>query len=176
MLEKLKKTLEEAPVVPMGDYNYVVHPITDGVPYIEPELLNEIIDEIIRPGLPEFDLIVTAEAMGIPIATALSLRTGKPFNIIRKRKYGLPGEVSVSQVTGYSKAKLYINGLNKGDKILFVDDVISTGGTLKATLKALKGMGVEITGIVIVVEKGDGHVKAEISKEFGVDIRTLVNY
>lgn len=176
MLERLKKSLEEAPVVPMGDYNYVVHPITDGVPYIEPALLNEVIDEIIRPGLPEFDLIVTAEAMGIPIATALSLRTGRPFNIIRKRRYGLPGEVSVSQVTGYSKAKLYINGLKRGDRILFVDDVISTGGTLRATLRALKGIGVIITGIVIVVEKGDGHVRVEISQEFGVSIRTLVNY
>lgn len=175
-MERLKKTLAEAPVVSMGDYDYVVHPITDGIPWIEPELLREVIDEIIQPTLPEFDLIVTAEAMGIPIATALSLRIGKPFNIIRKRRYGLPGEISVSQVTGYSKAKLYINGLKKGDRILFVDDVISTGGTLRATLKALKTIGVEITGIVIVVEKGDGSVKKEISREFGVKIRTLVNY
>ena len=175
MLELLKKTLEEAPVVPMGDYDYVVHPITDGVPYIEPELLEEVIEEMMRD-LPEFDLIVTAEAMGIPIATALSLRTRKPFNIIRKRRYGLPGEVSVSQVTGYSKAKLFINGLKKGDSILFVDDVLSTGGTLRATLKALKGIGVEIMGIIIAVEKGEGEIRKEINKEFGVNIRTLVNY
>ncbi|MCK4614775.1 MAG: purine phosphoribosyltransferase family protein [Thermoplasmata archaeon] len=175
MLELLKKTLEEAPVVPMGDYDYVVHPITDGVPYIEPELLEEVIEEIMRD-LPEFDLIVTAEAMGIPIATALSLRTRKPFNIIRKRRYGLPGEVSVSQVTGYSKAKLFINGLKKGDRILFVDDVLSTGGTLRATLKALKGIGVEVMGVIIAVEKGDGEIRKEINEEFGVNIRTLVNY
>lgn len=175
MLELLKKTLEEAPVVPMGDYNYVVHPITDGVPFIEPELLNEVVDEMMKD-LPEFDYIVTAEAMGIPIATAMSLRTGKPFNIIRKRQYNLPDEISVSQVTGYSRAKLFINGLKKGDRILFVDDVLSTGGTLKATIRALQGIGVEIMGIIIAVEKGEGQIRKEISKEFGVDIRTLVNY
>jgi len=175
MLEKLKRSLEQAPVVPMGDYNYVVHPITDGVPYIEPWMLDEIIDVMV-PDLPEFDLIVTAEAMGIPIATALSLRTGIPFNIIRKRQYNLPDEVSVSQVTGYSKAKLFINGLNEGDRILFVDDVLSTGGTLKATIKALNGIGVEIVGIIIVVEKGDGKIRKEIEEEFGMEIRTLVNY
>lgn len=175
MLEKFKRSLETAPVVPMGDYNYVVHPITDGVPRIEPGMLNEIIDVMVE-GLPEFELIVTAEAMGIPIATALSLRIGKPFNIIRKRKYGLPGEVSVSQVTGYSRAKLFINGLKKGDRILFVDDVLSTGGTLKATIEALQGIGVEIVGIIIVVEKGDGSVRRGLEEEFGVEIRTLVNY
>ncbi len=175
MLERLKKSLADAPTIPKGDYTYVVHPVTDGIPRFDPELLTEIID-VMAADLPEFDVIVTTEAMGIPLATGLSLRTAKPFNIIRKRRYGLPAEVEVRQKTGYSTSKLYINGLGEGDRIVIVDDILSTGGTLRAVLEALRGIRVEVMEIVIVVEKGDGSVKRGLEEEFGVSIRTLVNY
>jgi adenine phosphoribosyltransferase len=174
MLELLKKSLLEAPVVKKGDYYYVVHPITDGVPYIEKELLDEITDEMKKEieKLGDIDRIVTIEAMGIPLASVLSMKTGIPFTIIRKRQYGLPGEISVEQVTGYSKSKLYINGLKKGDKIVIVDDVLSTGGTLRAVLNALKKMGVKIEGVIIVVDKGE--VAEKIQEEFSIQIKKLI--
>lgn len=175
ILEILKKSLVEAPVVKKGDYFYVVHPITDGVPEIKPELLDEVVhemqDRIEKCG--QIDKIVTMEAMGIPLATALSLKMKIPFVIIRKRSYGLPGEHVVEQKTGYSKSKLYINGLEKGDKIVIVDDVLSTGGTLKALLSALKKIGVVIKGVFIAVDKGD--VSKKIMDEFKVNIGVLVN-
>ena len=118
-LELLRQSLLDAPIVKKGDYSYVIHPITDGVPKIKPELLNEVIEEmqerITRCG--SIDKIVTIEAMGIPLASALSLNMKLPFVIIRKRSYGLSREVNVEQKTGYSKSRLYINGLKKGDKI-----------------------------------------------------------
>jgi adenine phosphoribosyltransferase len=174
MLERLKRSFENAPVIPKGDYNYVVHPITDGAPMIDPILLEEVL-EAMEEELPEFDIIVTAEAMGIPLATGLSLRHGKPFTIIRKRKYGLPGEVEVHQKTGYSKGRLYINGLKKGDRILLVDDMLSTGGTLWAILAAFRSMGVKVMEVVIVVEKGNGSVRRGLERQFGVEIRALMN-
>jgi len=121
----------------------------------------------------QIDKIVTMEAMGIPLATTLSLNMNIPFTIIRKRKYDLPDEVSVEQTTGYSNSKLYINGLKKGDKIVIVDDVLSTGGTLRAVLTALKKMGVVIKGVFIAVNKGN--VAKEIMDESNVSITTLVN-
>jgi len=173
-LEHLKKSLYEAPIVKKGDYDYVIHPITDGVPYISSELLKEVSDEmkkhIQRYG--KVDRIVTMEAMGIPLASALSLDMGIPFTIIRKREYGLPGEVSVEQVTGYSKSKLYVNGLHKGDTIVIVDDVLSTGGTLRAVLSVLKKMSVKVKGVFIAINKGS-HIE-EISKEFNVPIISII--
>ena len=49
--------------------------------------------------------------MGIPLATALSIKTGIPFVVVRKRSYGLEGECQVHQQTGYSENELYINGI-----------------------------------------------------------------
>jgi adenine phosphoribosyltransferase len=174
-LKHLEKSLYEAPVIKKGEYDYVIHPITDGVPYITPELLKEVSDEMKKhiKKCGTFDRIVTMEAMGIPLASALSLDLGVPFTIIRKRQYGLPGEVSVEQVTGYSKSRMYVNGLKKGDMIILVDDVLSTGGTLKAVLYVLKEMGVIVKGVFIAIYKGT--CKSEIEKIYGVPITTLVD-
>jgi adenine phosphoribosyltransferase len=121
----------------------------------------------------QIDKIVTIEAMGIPLATILSLNMNIPFTIIRKRKYDFPDEVIVERTTGYSNSKLYINGLKKGDKIVIVDDLLSTGGTLQAVLTAIKKMGVVIKGVFIAVNKGN--MAKEIMNESNVSIISLVN-
>jgi len=172
----LEKSLKESPIVKKGDYDYVIHPITDGVPKITPELLEEVTNEMQKliERCSKIDRIVTMEAMGIPLAAALSLKMNIPFTIIRKREYGLPGEVSVEQVTGYSKSKLYINGLKKGDRIVIVDDILSTGGTLKAVLTVLKKIGVTVKGVFIAIDKGK-NVAEKIKDEYGVTINSLVD-
>lgn len=172
MLEKLRESLKDSPVVRFGEYDYFVHPVTDGIPFMEPGLLGEVIDHICSICDFDCDLIVGAEAMAIPLMAPLSLRTGIPYNIIRKRRYGLPGEVSVKQVTGYSKLDLYINGISNGDRVVIVDDVISTGGTLRALVTALRGIGAEIEDIIVVVEKTDR--KKALEEELDVGIKTLV--
>lgn len=171
MGELLRRSLLEAPVVDLQGYSYFVHPLTDGIPSIEPALLREIVAEVRGLARLDVDRIVTVEAMGIPFATALALDTGVPVSVVRKRKYGLLGEVEIGQRTGYSKGTLYVNGLARGDRILFVDDVISTGGTLGPLLVAFREMGVEVADILVLIEKGDG--RARIEKELGVRIQTL---
>ncbi len=172
MLELLKASLENAPAVRMRDYEYFVFPIADGIPSVSTELLGEVIDAIDSKIEGEYDKIVAAEAMGIHLAAGLSLRTGKPFTIIRKRKYGLPGELEFDQATGYSSRKMYINGLAKGDRVVLVDDLISTGGTLTGILKALSQIGVRVVDVIIVIDKGTGRAKVE--EEFGIKVKTLV--
>lgn len=168
----LRRSLEAAPIVDFGGYQYFVHPLTDGIDRIEPALLDEVVDEILaQVDLRGIDRIVTVEAMGIPVATALSLSTDVPVTVIRKRRYGLPGEVEIGQRTGYSKGQLFVNGLKARDRVLVVDDVISTGGTLAPLLRALKEMGVDVRDVVVIIEKGEG--RARIEREHGVKVRTL---
>ena len=172
MLEKLKISLIKAPVIKKGEYNYFVHPITDGIPLVEPSILEEVAEGISRFGNMEVDKIVCVEAMGIHIATALSIKTRIPFVVVRKRVYGLDGEVPVHQMTGYSQGELYINGLHKGDRIILIDDVVSTGGTMIAVLNALKQMEVEIVDVMVVIEKGNG--KDIVKRETGFTVKSLV--
>jgi len=171
LLEILKRSLYDAPVFKRGDYNYFIHPITDGVPETRHELIREVVCHIIRIADLDVDKIVTVEAMGIPIGGALSLVTDIPLVIIRKKMYGLPGEIEVSQVTGYSKSKIYLNGIKKGDRVIFVDDVVSTGGTAIAVMKALEAAGAVIKDAVVVIERGDG---AERVRSLGYPLKTMV--
>src|SRR5438309_8759345 len=153
-LERLRASLKDCPIVRFGDYEYFVHPITDGIPLGRPDLLDEVLAELARIGdWSRCDKIVTAESMGFPLAAGFSMRVRKPYVFVRKRQYGLPGEVSLKQTTGYSRTDMFINNIRGGDRIVFVDDVISTGGTLVAIVKALRTIGAEILDILIVFEK-----------------------
>ncbi len=173
VLERLKASLKDCPVVKFGDYNYFVHPITDGIPLGRPEVLDEVLGELARIGdWSRCDKIVTAESMGFPLAAGLSLRVHKPYVFIRKRQYGLPGEVSLKQTTGYSRTDMFINNIHRGDRVVFVDDVISTGGTVYAVVKALRQIGAEVTDVLIVFEKT--REKARMEKDLGLKIKTLL--
>jgi len=153
-MDQLSQSLLEAPIIEKEGYQYFVHPISDGVPMLRPELLREIVIRIIRKAeLEDVDKIVTPAAMGIHISTAVSLMTDIPLVVIRKRQYGLDGEVSLSQQTGYSESEMYINDVQAGDSVLVLDDVLSTGGTMKAVLDALTHIGAEVVDVVAVIKK-----------------------
>jgi adenine phosphoribosyltransferase len=171
MLKILRESLKTAPIVKRGTYNYFIHPISDGVPVVRPELLREVIACIVKNADLDVDKIVTIEAMGLPLGSALSQITDLPFIIVRKRKYELPGEIAVHQATGYSKGELYLNGITKGDRVLIVDDVISTGGTLNAVIKALEMAGAEIKDVIVVIERGEGK---KVVQDLGYNVQTLV--
>ncbi|WP_313690929.1 hypoxanthine/guanine phosphoribosyltransferase [Halorarum halobium] len=171
-MDQLRQSLLDAPIIEKGDYQYFVHPISDGVPMLEPELLREIVIRIIRKAeIEDVDKIVTPAAMGIHISTALSLMTDIPLVVIRKREYGLDGEVSLSQETGYSESEMYINDVYEGDKVLVLDDVLSTGGTMKGILDALVHIDANIVDVVAVIKKA-GSNKLD---DTDYDVKTLVN-
>ena len=120
----------------------------------------------------KIDLIVSVEAMGLPLMAAVGDATGKPTVVIRKREYGMEGEVRVDVSPGYSQSTTFINDISPGERILIVDDVISTGGTLEPILATLEEMGVILQDIVIAIEKGEG--RERLAKERpGWPIRTL---
>jgi adenine phosphoribosyltransferase len=172
-MDRLRESLLEAPIVEKEGYHYFVHPISDGVPMLRPELLREIVIGIIRKAdLTDVDKIVAPEAMGIHISTAVSLMTDIPLVVVRKRSYGLDGEVSIQQVTGYAESEMFINDIDEGDRVLVLDDVLSTGGTLSALLTALDDIGAELVDTVIVIKKVGGENKLD---ETGYEPKTLIN-
>jgi len=163
-LKILQESLLGAPIIWKGDYPYFIHPISDGIPRMESEVLRATRDLIVASvDWNKIDLIVSVEAMGLPLLAAVGDVTGKPTVVIRKRSYGMEGEVRVDVSTGYSESTVYINDIKPGERILVVDDVISTGGTLEPILDALEKMGVILQDIVIAIEKGDG--KERLSSE-----------
>ena len=172
-LSVLQDSLRGSPIIWKGDYPYFIHPISDGIPRMDADVLRATRDLIVEMvDWSKIDLIVSVEAMGLPLLAAVGEVTGKPTVVIRKREYGMEGEVRVDVSTGYSQSTTFINDISAGERILIVDDVISTGGTLEPILATLEEMGVILQDIVIAIEKGEG--RERLAKERpGWPIRTL---
>ena len=161
----LQNSLRGAPIIWKGDYPYFIHPISDGIPRMDPDVLRATRDLIISMvDWSKIDLIVSVEAMGLPLLAAVGEASGKPTVVIRKRSYGMEGEVEVNVSTGYSKSTTYINDIKPGERILIVDDVISTGGTLEPILETIEGMGAKLQDIIIAIEKGEGRERLSVEK------------
>ena len=156
-LQRLKESLLDAPIIWKGDYPYFIHPLTDGVPRLDPSVLTAVVELIeTRVDWNSVDLILGIEAMGLPLTSPLSMRNNRPQVVVRKRSYGLEGELAIDQSTGYSKGSMYLNDIQKGERILIVDDVLSTGGTLDAVVKGVESLGAIVESVIVVVEKGPG--------------------
>jgi orotate phosphoribosyltransferase (EC 2.4.2.10) len=108
----------------------------------------------------EFDIIAGPEMGAIPLITALSLKTEKPFLIVRKKDkdYG-------------TKSKIEGN-LKEGDKVLFVEDVTTTGESLLKAIRTVEEAGGVITEVLIVVDREEGAV--ERMKKLGYDVNVLL--
>ena len=156
-LQRLKESLLAAPIIWKGHYPYFIHPLTDGVPRLDPSVLTAVV-ELIEATVDwdSVDLILGIEAMGLPLTSPLSMRNNRPQVVVRKRSYGLEGELAIDQSTGYSKGSMYLNDIQEGERILIVDDVLSTGGTLDAIIKGVESLGAIIESVIVVVEKGPG--------------------
>lgn len=173
-LQRVKESLLAAPIIWKGDYPYFIHPLTDGVPRLDPDVLSAVVELIEgRVAWESIDLMLGIEAMGLPLTSPLSIRNNKPQVVVRKRSYGLDGEVAIDQSTGYSKGSMFLNDINEGERILIVDDVLSTGGTLEAIINGVEAIGASIESIIVVVEKGPG-LKLLQEKYPHIEISSLV--
>jgi adenine phosphoribosyltransferase len=100
------------------------------------------------------DLLVAIESRGFLIAAALSLKLKIGFSLIRKQGK-LPGEV-ISQPYSleYNKDSLEIqvNSIKKNQKVLIIDDVLATGGTINASINLLSKLDANILGCLCLIE------------------------
>ena len=118
--------------------------------------------------------IAGEEDKGAILVASTSLATGLPFAMARWYPTGLAGEVTVDFEMEYASGKLFLNGIESHDRVIIVDDMISTGGTMLAMIHAVQLAEAEIVDIVCVAEKIEyGGVK-RILNETGYAVKTLV--
>ncbi len=119
---------------------------------------------------PEYDYIITAEAKGIPLAHEMARQTGaqKYFLARKGPKLYMSGvfESAVKSITTAKEQRLYLDTadaeLMKGKRILVVDDVISTGESLKALEALVEKAGGIIAGRMAILAEGDAVAREDI--------------
>ena len=119
---------------------------------------------------PAFDYIITAESKGIPLAYEMARQCGAKKWLLARKGAKLymrdVFSVEVRSITTDHVQKLYLDGedaaLMKGKRILVVDDVISTGGSLKALDALAEQTRCEIVGQAAVLAEGDAAERKDI--------------
>src|SRR3989442_4681851 len=108
-----------------------------------PDLLRAIADGM-APYARDADRIAGVELGAVPIAAAVSLATGKPYVMVRKaaKEHGTKHD--------------FEGDLAKGDRVLFVEDVVTTGGTLRSAIERMRTHGARIDACVCVVDREEG--------------------
>ena len=125
---------------------------------------------MIAKKLPEVDFVVTAEAKGIPLAYEISKILNLNEYIVARKSIKAymeePIEVEVNSITTTNSQKLYLNNQDankiKGKRVALIDDVISTGQSLKALEKLVEKAGANVVAKAAILAEGDAKDRKDI--------------
>ena len=146
------------PLCPLNENLYIGAFVIFG----DPELTTACAKALLEKA-PEYDYLITAESKGIPLVHEMARLAGnqKYFLARKKPKLYMTGvfEATVRSITTEGEQKLYLDTaeaeMMRGKKILIVDDVISTGESLKALEALVEKAGGEIVGKMAILAEGD---------------------
>ncbi len=120
--------------------------------------------------LPEFDFIITPEAKSIPLAYEMSRQSGKQYFVARKKPKVYmkdPVSVNVTSITTQGVQTLLLDSIEgdiiRGKRVILIDDVISTGESLKAIEMLVKKFDCEIVAKAAVLAEGDSYDRDDIT-------------
>ena len=109
-----------------------------------PVLLDSIVDEMQTLLPSSFDKLAGLELGGIPLATALSLRTGSPCLYVRK------------EAKAYGTCNLVEGGFQPGDTVVIIEDVITTAGQVVTSVEKIRELGIIVRNVVCAIDRQQG--------------------
>ncbi|WP_455392679.1 orotate phosphoribosyltransferase [[Eubacterium] cellulosolvens] len=126
-----------------------------------PKVLQEIADEMANLAKDnDYQVIAGMELGAVPLAVALALKTQKPYVIIRKEK------------PSHGTGKQLVGNVEAGQRVLLVEDVATTGGSVVKAIDALLGEGLTVDKVLVVVDREEG--ASENLKDYNIQILPLV--
>ena len=142
----------------------------------DPDGLKLSIDEMIKllDGV-EFDVIAGAESRGFIFGVPVAYELGKAFVPVRK-KGKLPCEtVSAEYALEYGTAciEIHKDAIKPGQKVVVVDDLIATGGTIEAAIKLIEQLGGEVVKVLFLIELAGLNGREKLA---GYDVESVITY
>lgn len=113
----------------------------------------------------DFDVVAGAESRGFIFGTAIAYALHKPFVLVRK-KGKLPMETiqeTYDLEYGSATIEMHKDSVKPGQKVILVDDLIATGGTIEASIKLVEKLGGEVTMILALMELEGLKARARLS-------------
>ena len=123
----------------------------------------------------DFEYIVGIEARGFIVGAALAYAMNKGFVMIRKPGK-LPGETISQDYTleyGKNTVEMHIDSFEEGAKVVIIDDLLATGGTIKASCNLVEKAGGKVQALVFLAELTDLNAR-EVLKDY--EVRSIIKY
>ena len=140
------------------------------------KLFKTLINELAKPYLKsKIDIVVGIDARGFLLASGVAYKLGTGLALVRK-KGKLPYKtVSKKYVLEYASntLEMHKDAIKKGQKVLLIDDVLATGGTMEATVALVEKLGGRICGIVFLIELDFLKGRDKIKK---YPVKSLIHY
>src|SRR6185369_16878420 len=171
-MENLRQLIREVPDFPKPGINF--YDITTLL--LDPAGLKNTIDALrAEVDSEKIDTVIGVESRGFIFATPLAYQLGAGFIPVRKPKK-LPAEtVSVSYDLEYGQdtLEMHKDAVGEGHRVLIVDDLLATGGTARAVVDLVEGLGGTVVGLLFVIELDF----LEGRKKFnGYNLHSLIRY
>ena len=123
----------------------------------------------------DYDVIAGTEARGFLFGMPLAYKAKKRFVPVRK-KGKLPRETiekTYDLEYGTATIEIHKDAIKPGDKVVIVDDLIATGGTVKASAELIEELGGEVARIIFLIELEGLNGRAKLE---GYDVQTVIKY
>ncbi|MCB9438438.1 MAG: hypothetical protein H6673_15790 [Anaerolineales bacterium] len=177
-LSSIRKSIQHSPVLKQDEHPYVLTSLTDFVPPIIPSDIEEMADLIAHFGrFDESDIILSkADRSGGPLAHAVALRTDRPYTLARLHPGGVGWQVSSGTFMGFAENKqISVNGIKRGQKVIIVDDLLSSGDTVLSLVDAVNRVGASVIQAIFVYEKLEPKGRDKIL-EHNIEVITLARF
>ena len=153
--------------------------ITDNIPPLHPDVSRAIclLSRFHLESPHKATLGVGEEDRGAMIISDLLLNLNLPRTLARWTPTGAPGEVQVPLANEYIQegdTRIFLNGVRPHDRVLMVDDLISTGGTLVALIEAVRVTGASILEVFTIGEKIENNGRAFLREKTGIEVKTML--
>ena len=138
------------------------------------ETINRIVEKAKKM---EIDKIAAIESRGFVFASAVSYIMNKPFILLRK-KNKLPADVYSTDFEleyGTATIEVHKDSINRGEKVLIIDDLIATGGTAEAAAKLIEISGGKVTAFIFVINLFDLNGSNKLVKK-GYKVENLIEF
>lgn len=164
-------------IIKLQDWtSYIKYPIWDWIMY--PELYNLVIDLVIERIVYIDDphiILIGEEDLWWHIVPLIASKLQNPYAFMRWGTLWLLGEISISFENLYTKWFLHINDLKSWTKVIIIEDIIDTGGTMIAMINGLKSAGIEIIDVISVCDRPEKWWRKRIKKMTGIIPKVLVS-
>ncbi len=173
-MDDLKQYIREVPDFPKPGINF--YDITTLLK--DPAALRMTVDRfawLFSRGKHRVDKVIGIESRGFMFGPSLAYSLGAGFVPVRK-----PGKLPAAKVSqtyeleyGTDRLEMHADAVDRGERVLIVDDVVATGGTAAATAKMVEGLGGVVSGFGFIIELTFLPGRAKLA---GYEVESLIRY